>query len=146
MNNTERIHPMRQSEERYISLLTESEIAQFSPAELHEYEDSLKAYRDIKNSIDTALEKGLEQGLERGIEQGKAIGKAIGIEQGKALGIEQGKAMGIEQGKVIGIEQGKAMGIEQGKAEVAKAMFAKGMDVKTISEMTGLPEDVVRTL
>ena len=25
--------------------------------ELREYEDSLKAYRDIKNSIDTALEQ-----------------------------------------------------------------------------------------
>ena len=28
----------------------------------NEYEDSLKAYRDIKNSIDTALEKGREEG------------------------------------------------------------------------------------
>ena len=27
-----------------------------------EYEDSLKAYRDVKNSIDTALEKGREEG------------------------------------------------------------------------------------
>ena len=122
--------PAALKERVFTKLFEESEIAQFSPAELHEYEDSLKAYRDIKNSIDTALEQGLEQGLERGIEQGKAIGKAIGI----------------EEGKVMGIEQGKAMGIEQGKAEVAKTMLAKGMDVKTISEMTGLPEDVVRTL
>ena len=30
-----------------------------------EYEDSLKAYRDIKNSIDTALEKGREEGMEK---------------------------------------------------------------------------------
>ena len=35
-------------EERYISLLTD--------------DDSLKAYRDVKNSIDTALEKGREEG------------------------------------------------------------------------------------
>ena len=28
----------------------------------NEYEDSLKAYRDVKNSIDTALEKGREEG------------------------------------------------------------------------------------
>ena len=32
------------------------------PTEQKEYEDSLKAYRDIKNSIDTALEKGREEG------------------------------------------------------------------------------------
>ena len=31
----------------------------------NEYEDSLKAYRDIKNSIDTALEKGREEGMEK---------------------------------------------------------------------------------
>ena len=68
-------------EERYISLLTdfdkrpaalkervfskhfgEAEIAKFTPTELKEYEDSLKAYRDVKNSIDTALEKGREEG------------------------------------------------------------------------------------
>ena len=31
--------------------------------QLKEYEDSLKAYRDVKNSIDTALEKGREEGM-----------------------------------------------------------------------------------
>ena len=36
----------------------EAEIAKFTPVELKEYEDSLKAYRDIKNSIDTARKEG----------------------------------------------------------------------------------------
>ena len=31
-----------------------AEIAKFTPVELKEYEDSLKTYRDLKNSIDTA--------------------------------------------------------------------------------------------
>lgn len=44
---------MRHTEERYISLQTDS-----TRTELHEYEDSLKAYRDIKNSLDSAEEKG----------------------------------------------------------------------------------------
>ena len=35
-----------------------AEIAKFTPEELREYEDSLKAYRDIKNSIDTARREG----------------------------------------------------------------------------------------
>ena len=35
-----------------------------------EYEDSLKAYRDIKNSIDTALEKGREEGMAKGLAKG----------------------------------------------------------------------------
>ena len=35
-------------------LFKEAEITTFTPEELREYEDSLKAYRDIKNSIDSA--------------------------------------------------------------------------------------------
>ena len=35
-----------------------AEIATFTPEELREYEDSLNAYRDIKNSIDTARREG----------------------------------------------------------------------------------------
>ena len=56
---------MRQIEERYICLLTDKyvEIAKLTPTELKGYEDSLKAYRDVKNSIDTALEKGRVEGV-----------------------------------------------------------------------------------
>ena len=39
-----------------------AEIAKFTPVELKEYEDSLKTYRDLKNSLDTAEEKGREEG------------------------------------------------------------------------------------
>ena len=46
----------------FTKLFEEAEIAKFTPTELKEYEDSLKAYRDVKNSIDTALEKGREEG------------------------------------------------------------------------------------
>ena len=35
-----------------------------------EYEDSLKAYRDVKNSIDTALERGREEGMAKGLAKG----------------------------------------------------------------------------
>ena len=49
-------------EKVFTKLFEEAEIAKFTPTELKEYEDSLKAYRDVKNSIDTALEKGREEG------------------------------------------------------------------------------------
>ena len=55
------------SEERYISLLTDFGFKQ----ELREYEDSLKAYRDIKKSIDTAKEEGREEGRVEGIAKEK---------------------------------------------------------------------------
>ena len=45
---------MKQVEERY----KEAEIAKFTPQEVREYEASKKAYRDIKNSIDTAKREG----------------------------------------------------------------------------------------
>ena len=43
-----------------------AEIAKFTPVELKEYEDSLKTYRDLKNSLDTAEEKGRNEGREEG--------------------------------------------------------------------------------
>jgi hypothetical protein len=40
------------------------------------YDDSLKSYRDLKNSLDTAYEEGIEKGIEKvainGIRQGKS--------------------------------------------------------------------------
>ena len=47
-------------------LFKEAEIATFTPEELREYEDSLKAYRDIKNSIDSARREGRAEGLSEG--------------------------------------------------------------------------------
>ena len=53
--------PATLKEKVFTKLFEEAEIAKFTPTELKEYEDSLKAYRDVKNSIDTALEKGREE-------------------------------------------------------------------------------------
>ena len=47
-------------------LFAEAEIARFTKNELREYEDSLKAYRDIKNSLDTAKEEGRAEGRAEG--------------------------------------------------------------------------------
>ena len=49
----------------------EADIATFTPEELREYEDSLKAYRDIKNSIDTARREGRVEGRLEGEAQEK---------------------------------------------------------------------------
>ncbi len=39
------------------------------------YQYSLKYYRDLKNSIDTARDEGREKGIEEGIEKGIETGK-----------------------------------------------------------------------
>ena len=56
--------PMELKDKIFDKLFAEAEIAKFSKKELREYEDSLKAYRDIKNSLDTAEEKGRKKGKE----------------------------------------------------------------------------------
>ena len=66
--------PAALKEKIFSKLFGEAEIAKFTPTELKEYEDSLKAYRDVKNSIDTALEKGREEGRVEGREEGRAEG------------------------------------------------------------------------
>ena len=67
---------MKQVEERY-----EAEIASFTPQEQREYEASKMAYRDIKNSIDTAKREGKEEGLAEGMEKGLAEGMEKGMTQ-----------------------------------------------------------------
>ena len=59
----------------------EAEIAKFTPQEQREYEASKMAYRDIKNSIDTAKREGKEEGLAEGMEKGLAEGMEKGMSQ-----------------------------------------------------------------
>ena len=86
---------MRQIEERYISLLTDFGFKRIfgTPPnkELREYEDSRKAYRDLKNSLDTAVRQGHAKGLKEGLEQGEAKGRA---EEKKEVAKKM-KAMGM---------------------------------------------------
>ena len=55
-------------------LFSQAEIARFDKKELKAYEDSLKAYRDIKNSLDTAKEEGRAEGRAEGLAKGRAEG------------------------------------------------------------------------
>ncbi len=75
--------PAALKEKIFSRVFEAAEIAHFSKSELHEYEDSLKAYRDLKNSLDTAIMQGEERGIEKGIE--------IGVEKGRAEGHAEGR-------------------------------------------------------
>ena len=96
---------MKQIEERYIS-----------------FEASKMAYRDIKNSIDTAKREGKEEGL------------AEGMEKGLAEGVEKGLAEGMEKG------------MNKRSLEIARKMLANGMDAATVMEITGLSESQLQQL
>ena len=92
---------MKQVEERYIS-----------------FEASKMAYRDIKNSIDTAKREGKEEGL----------------------------AEGMEKGLVKGLAEGMEKGMNKRSLEIARKMLANGMDAATVMEITGLSESQVQQL
>ena len=125
------IKRMKQVEERYISLLTdfgfdrlfeEAEIAKFTPQEMREYETSKMAYRDIKNSVDTAKREGIAEGMEKGMKQG------------------------MEKGMKQGREEGRAEGMNLRSLEIARKMLAKGMDEASIMDMTGLTAEEIKLL
>ena len=117
------------TEERYISQLDkdthrvfndkmtfeEAEIAKFNAEDRREYEDSLKAYRDIKNSIDTALEQGREEGMKKGLKKGLKKGRA----------------------------EGRAEGEKQKALSIAKAMLQRGLDIQMIAELCGLTAEEI---
>ena len=122
---------MKQVEERYISLLTdfgfdrlfeEAEIAKFTPQEMREYETSKMAYRDIKNSVDTAKREGI------------AEGKEIGMKEGMAKGKQEGLAEGMEKG------------MNQKALEIAKNMLAMGLSAEQVAKATQLPLEIIKNL
>jgi predicted transposase/invertase (TIGR01784 family) len=45
-----------------------------------------------------------------------------------------------------GLEMGMEKGLERGKKEIARNMFLKGLDLKTIEEITGLPAEEISSI
>jgi len=62
--------PDKLREQIFLKLFESAEIAKFNQAEYMQYEESLKYYRDLKNSLDTARDEGIAKGIEKGIEKG----------------------------------------------------------------------------
>ena len=53
--------PAALQERIFTRLFEQAEIAKFSPEDQHQYEDSIKAYRDINNAINTAKKEAKEE-------------------------------------------------------------------------------------
>ena len=130
--------PSALKEKVFTKLFEEAEIAKFTPTELKEYEDSLKAYRDVKNSIDTALEKGREEGMAKGLEKGMAKG----LEKGR----EEGMAKGMEKGLAKGLEKGREEGMEKEKLSTARRLLSMGLSEEQVSTATELPLEEIQKL
>ena len=59
---------------------------------------------------------------------------------------DSGIKKSFAKGKAVGIAEGKAAGLAEGKAEVAINLLAKGLNIKLISEATGLTEDEIKNI
>lgn len=105
LNKLDRV-PDKLREHIFEKLFETAEISKFTQDQVRSYEDSLKYYRDLKNSLDTAKQEGIELGIEQGIEQG----------------------------------------LKQGRLEMIKEMIAKGVDIQTISSISGLSQDEINKL
>ena len=107
-------------------LFEEAEIAKFTPQEMREYEASKKAYRDIKNSIDTAKQEGLAEGIE--------------------IGMEKGMKQGMEKGMKQGMEKGRAEGKHEANTKTAQRLLAMGLSVEQVAKATQLPLETIKNL
>ena len=100
---------MKQVEERYIS-----------------FEASKMAYRNIKNSVDTAKREGIAEGMEKGMELGMAKGKQEGLAEG--------------------MEKGRAEGKHEANTETAQRLLAMGLSAEQVAKATQLPLDIIKNL
>ena len=67
-------------------------------------------------------------------------------ETGREEGHKVGKEEGLKEGKEEGIKEGREEGAKQKSFDIAKRMLEKGIDVETISELTGLTEKEISEL
>jgi predicted transposase/invertase (TIGR01784 family) len=115
-------HPEILRDRIFKKLFKISEIANFSKNEINEYENSLKVFRDIKNTLDTAREEGREEG------------EQIGIAKGEQIGIAKGEQIGIAKG-----EQIKAK-------KTALKLLRKRMPLAEIADITELSLHILHQL
>ena len=84
LRNLNRLHeiPVTLQERIFKKLFEAAEIAQFTPDQMDAYEQSLKHYRDLKNSLETAENMGRMKGEQLGLKKGEQLGLRKGIKQG----------------------------------------------------------------
>ena len=102
----------------FTKLFDVAELAQLDDEDRIKYIKSMNTERDTYNQIEYARESGREEGREEG----------------------------HKEGKEEGIKEGRAEGAKQNSCDIAKRMLEKGIDIETISELTGLTAEEVSRL
>ena len=103
-----------------------AEFAQLDDEDRIKYIKAMNTERDTYNQIEYARETGREEGREEGH--------------------KVGKEEGLKEGKEEGIKEGREEGAKQKSFDIAKRMLEKGIEIETISELTGLTEKEISEL
>ena len=126
--------PKALQERVFTRLFEAAEIAKFTKVEYEAYEDSLKAYRDWKNMIDTAMMIAKKEGHEEGRQEGREIGR------------QEGREIGRQEGREIGRKEGLKEGLKEKAIETARRMKTKGYPIEEIMLLTDLSEEEITQL
>ena len=111
--------PAALQERVFTRLFEQAEVSKFNAQDRMLYEDSVNAYRDIINAINTA----------------------------KKDSFAEGRAEGHAEGRAEGIAEGRAEGIEFSKVEIARKMLQRGMAVEEVAELTNMTvQDIKKIL
>ena len=114
--------PERLRDRIFTKLFDVAELAQLDDKDRTNYIKSMNTERDTYNQIEYARETGREEGREEGLKVGR------------------------EEGKEEGLKEGRKEGVKQNSFDIAKRMLEKGIDIETISELTGLTEKEISEL
>ena len=108
---------------------------------------------NLKNVKAGQLREAVDEVLEEGgaivntiFQQIKEEGKEIGVKEGKEIGVKEGKEIGVKEGIEIGEERGMERGEEKSKLRIALNCLMKGMDIRTIAQLTELPVERIESL
>ena len=138
--------PKALQERVFTRLFEAAEIAKFTKVEYEAYEDSLKAYRDWKNMIDTAMMIAKKEGHEEGRQEGREIGRKEGRKEGLKEGLKEGREEGLKEGREEGLKEGREEGLKEKAIETARRMKTKGYPIEEIMLLTDLSEEEITQL
>ena len=116
-------------------------------SKFNQYLETLLIY--LGSNIKEVKPEQLRDAVDEVLEEGGAIMSTVFqqiMEKGKEIGIKEGEERGKEKGIKEGEERGIKEGEEKNKLRVALNCLIKGMDVKTIAEITDLPVERIEIL
>ena len=94
--------------------------------EIEEGVKKIKSRREVKSMFAKTVEKLEKEWMQKGMKEGMQLGRKEGMQLGKKEGMQLGK--------------------KEGMITVARSMLKKGIDEKTVSEVTGLGIDELQSL